>query len=35
MVLALNDKVETTMIFEEIKKELEECLLEKSNDIDS
>ena len=31
----VNDKVETTLIFEEINKELEEYLLEKSNDAES
>ena len=31
----VNDKVETTLIFEEINKKLEEYLLEKSNDADS
>ena len=33
--IRVNDKVEATMIFEEINKELEEHLLEKSNDADS
>ena len=33
--IRVNDNVETTLIFEEIYKELEEYLLEKSNDADS
>ena len=33
--IRVNDKVATPLIFEEINKELEEYLLEKSNDADS
>ena len=33
--LRVNDKADTTLIFEEINKELEEYLLEKSIDADS
>ena len=33
--IRVNDKVETALIFEEINKELEEYLLEKSNNADS
>ena len=33
--IGVNDKANTALIFEEINKELEEYLLEKSNDTDS
>ena len=33
--IRVNDKADTTLIFEEINKELEEYLLEKSVDVDS
>ena len=33
--IGVNDEVEATLIFKEINKELEEYLLEKSNDADS
>ena len=33
--IRVNDKVEATLIFEEVNKELEEYLLKKSNDVNS
>ena len=33
--IRVNDKVEATLVFEEVNKELEEYLLKKSNDVNS